>query len=540
MTVNRPRHSELSLAGRIARKRWVPFAASATAVVLTAGAIATAGGGAAGAASAPQAQSVGNFLDAALGGKPIDQLAKLEYATATAPGTTSAQNPLNATVLNAINLPLTGALQFPKLAGADLGVLNQVAVAHKDGSSYGASGAVLNSGGVSIGGNNSAFPDVATVDLCASALSGSACGSGPADAIGELKLSLGAVAGLASTPKGYGKDGSTNYAIAGVNLALKSPLLGQALGTVTGLVDNLVSQLTKALPGGVTLPTQCKLSGDLGNLPLENGAITLDASTGSLTFDLDKLLQQLIGKSLNDLPANTDLISFLLNYLTDPNGLAKGLTTVIDGLVGTLQGKFDACATALNNPVVTAVNGLLGTLTGIVNTLTSQVSSTVSGVVSALGGLDTSTLTGPLAKLLKSVVDIGINVQPNGKAGDFKSGLAATPKQGTAVIAGQTIVRAIEVDLLSGTSSSPAVALALGNAAAGPSTAPEAAPSSSAPSTPVPASSVPATNIPTGVPAGMASHGGSPALPLALAGLALMFAAGGAVAFKMRGRLNSH
>jgi hypothetical protein len=38
----------------------------------------------------------------------------------------------------------------------------------------------------------------------------------------------------------------------------------------------------------------------------------------------------------------------------------------------------------------------------------------------------------------------------------------------------------------------------------------------------------------------MASHGGSPALPLALAGLALMFAAGGAVAFKMRGRLNSH
>jgi hypothetical protein len=149
-------------------------------------------------------------------------------------------------------------------------------------------------------------------------------------------------------------------------------------------------------------------------------------------------------------------------------------------------------------------------------------------------------LTGPLAKLLKSVVDIGINVQPNGKAGDFKSGLAATPKQGTAVIAGQTIVRAIEVDLLSGTSSSPAVALALGNAAAGPSTAPEAAPSSSAPSTPVPASSVPATNIPTGVPAGMASHGGSPALPLALAGLALMFAAGGAAAFKMRGRLNSH
>src|SRR5438445_12708902 len=92
-----------SSSGRFGRSRWVPIAAATTAAALTAAAIATAGGGTAGAASAlPQAQSVGNFLDADLGGNPIDDVLKLAYATAKSPGTQSVQNPLDATVLNAI------------------------------------------------------------------------------------------------------------------------------------------------------------------------------------------------------------------------------------------------------------------------------------------------------------------------------------------------------------------------------------------------------------------------------------------------------
>src|SRR3954470_11917601 len=134
------------------RGRWVPLAAAATAATLTVAAVATAGGGAAGAATPPNAQSAGNFLDATLGGNPIDNIAKLAFARAQNPGNVTDQNPLDVTVLHALNLPLTGALQLPKLLGIDLGAANQTALAKSTGESRGSAGAVLNSGGVSVGG----------------------------------------------------------------------------------------------------------------------------------------------------------------------------------------------------------------------------------------------------------------------------------------------------------------------------------------------------------------------------------------------------
>jgi hypothetical protein len=181
---------------------------------------------------------------------------------------------------------------------------------------------------------------------------------------------------------------------------------------------------------------------------------------------------------------------------------------------------------------------LLATLQSAVTALTTTLATVVKPITDAVA---------PLLDALSGLIDIGINVQPNGPAGDFDTGLDATPKQGTPVVAGQTIVRAIEIDVLSAGSalngaaarkaSNPLVALALGNAAAGPSAAPTA---STTPATPSPSTSVPATNVPTGVPAGMGSPGGNPVLPITLLALGLMFAAGGAVAFKMRGRLNTH
>ncbi|MEP7178150.1 MAG: choice-of-anchor G family protein, partial [Pseudonocardiales bacterium] len=85
------------------------------------------------------AQSVGRFLDGAAGGSPIQNLVDLADARATSPGTQSAQNPLDATVLDALHVPLTGALQLPGGGVFQLGAANQVAVAHPDGFSYGAS-----------------------------------------------------------------------------------------------------------------------------------------------------------------------------------------------------------------------------------------------------------------------------------------------------------------------------------------------------------------------------------------------------------------
>ena len=412
-------------------------------------------------------------------------------------------------------------------------------------------GPSLNSGGISIGGDNTSFPTVASVDLCASALSGSSCGSQAADAIGELKLDLGAVAGLASTPKGYGKNGSTDYAIAGVDLSLDSPLLGQLLGTVGTTLTSIVTQVSGLLGQVAGLPAACNLVTGFGTIPLEGGAITLDATNGSLTISLDKLLAVLLdGTSINDLPANTDLLKYLLDYLADPNGLAKGLTDVVNGLTDPLKAKLDACADAFDSSdPIGQVVGLLKSLTDALDTGKTTIETTISGILSGLGGADASALLDPLSNLLQSVVDIGINVQPNGPDGTFDTGLDATPKQGTDVVADQTIVRAIEVDLLSGggvtpgavrraarKATDPAVALALGNAAAGPSTAPAVAPPSTTPST-----TVPATNIPTGVPAGMHETGGnSPVLPITLLALAVLFAGAGVASLKFRGRANTH
>ena len=138
--------------------------AAATAATVAVATIAVTGASSAG-ASAPFAQSVGRFLDGAVGTNPVQELVNLQDARATAPGTQSVQNPLNAELLGKLDLPLTGALQLPQLLGITFGAANQVAVAHDDGYSYGASGAVSNSGGVSVGGNNSAFPADATINL---------------------------------------------------------------------------------------------------------------------------------------------------------------------------------------------------------------------------------------------------------------------------------------------------------------------------------------------------------------------------------------
>lgn len=539
MTTDSTRHRAGSPIGRLARQRWVPFAAAATAAALTAGAIATAGGGAAGAATAPQAQSAGNFLDATLGGNPIDQLAALKYARAQAPGANGVQNPLDVTVLNAINLPLTGALQLPTLLGINLGAANQVAKANVDGSSYGAAGAVNNSGGVSVGGDNNAFPSNATINLSGSGIAGS---SGSAlDALGSVKVNLGAVSAIAQTPVGYAKTGTTQYKIADVNLQLASPLLGGLLGTVGNTLSSLLGTLNglvSQVGGAAGLPAACNLTTGLGtNVSLEGGAITLDATTGSLTISLDKLLKQL-GLDLNALPANTDLISLLVNYLTSPDGLAKAVQGLIDGLTDPLSAKFTACLTALQNSNPLA--GILLQLTNALNAGKTQLETAISGLVKQLGAAAGANPLAPLGDVLKKLVDIGVNVQPLVKSGDFTDKLADhTVKQNQTpppAVPYSTLVRAIEVNVLPQGNADGLLSLALANAAAGPSTAPPGAPST----TPAPPTTAPPTNVPTGVPAGAGTHGASPVLPLTLLLLGLMFAGGGAFAYRYRGALNRH
>jgi hypothetical protein len=542
MTVNSPSPD------RARRARWVPLAAAATAATLTLAAVATAGGGAAGAATAPNAQSAGNFLDATIGGNPIDNIAKLAFARAQNPGNVTDQNPLDVTVLNSINLPLTGALQLPQLLGITLGAANQVASAHSNGSGYGATGAVLNSGGVSIGGNNSSRPANASIDLTASGIAGNnpvpiPGGTGSADALGGVTASIGAVSSIARVPAfgpplakswlaSCSQDSATCYQIASVNLHLGSPLVGQLLGTVTGLLDSVLSSLSQ-LAGNVGLPAACSFNAGLGSISLENGAVVISAANASIDIHLKKLLETLLGKDLNALPANTDLMNFLLNYLTSPDGLAKGLQGVIDGITDPLSTKFTDCLTALQNSgPIGQVAGLLLQLTTALNNGKTQLVNTINQIVTALGNATGgNSPLAPIGDLLKKLLDIGVNVQPQVSSGDFNTNLSTLPKQGMTPppVPYQHTVRAIEVQLLGG-----GVTLALANSSAGPSHGPVVC------CAPPPTTSVPPTNIPTGVPAGQGTHGGSPTLPIVLLALGLMFVAGGVVSYRMRGHLNRH
>ena len=466
------------------------------------------------AASAPLAQSVGRFLDGSLAGHAIQQLADVKDARAVAPGTQSVQNPLDVTLLSKLELPLTGALQLPQLLGITLGAANQVAVAHDDGYSYGASGAVANSGGVSVGGNNNAFPASATVKLSASSIAGNSGvpvpGGTTADALGEVDLTVGAVSALASTPVGVNKGSSTQYNIAGLGITAQSPLLGQVLGSAGTLLGNLLSALKL-----LGLPQSCPLAnGDLPNLSLENGAITLSASTGGLTIDLEKLLQNL-NLDINALPANTDVIDLLINYISSPTGLAAGLANALNGVFTGptgLKAQFDQCAPTALKSGVDALFDALGTLEKGLSTLLGKLQ--LPSGKSALA---------PLGDVLKKLVDIGVNVQPNGPSGTFTDALQATPDQATPVVPGQTVVRAIEVNVLGAKLAS----LALANAAAGPSSA--APPSSSV------SPSSTSTVLPTGVPAGFDKQSSSTA-PLLLLVVGLFLAGGGAMAFRLRGR----
>jgi hypothetical protein len=537
------------------------------ATALTAAAIVTAGGGAAGAAEALNAQSVGRFLDGSAGGQPIQSIVDLKDARATAPGTQSTQNPLEADLGGQVPVDLTGKLQLPSNGLGEFGAVNQVAVAKTDGYSYGASGAVSNSGGVSVGGNNSKYPSSASITLDATSFQDSSPvtipggGDSTAAALGGLTASVTGVAALAKTKVG-GDAVTPVYSIADLTLGLQSPLVGQLLGQVTGaLSTGLGTLLTTATGGQVTLPAACTFAAFSSEISLEGGAVTIDPTTGAITISVAGLLDQ-AGLDLNNLPANTDLLSYILNYLSSPSGLAQSLSDLIGGLTGTgntFLAKFTACGTAITGD--SSLANLATALTSQLNTaktsFQTQVTSTVNGLASQAGASPLA----PLADGIANVLDIGVNIESGpGKAADNKdapytSKLKATPDQATAVVKGQTLVRAIEIDILNAAQQAPtpnsashrqiagkavagrplaqaaagdpAAVLALANAAVGPSAA--AAPTTAA-------TTAAGSDLPTGVPAGQGTpHHGTPILPLLLVLLGVVLAGGATVVVRKRG-----
>jgi hypothetical protein len=532
------------------RSRAVRAVAVGATLSVAATAVALAGAGPAAAATTPYAQSVGRFLDGSAGGRPIQSIADLKDARATAPGSPSQQNPLAADLGGQAEVPIGHALQLPGGGAFHLGAVNQVAKAHNNGAAYGASGAVSNSGAISSGGNNNAYPADAKIDLSDQSLGsvgipglpklpgvpGVPGGSQPA--LGGVSADIGAISAVARTKAG-GTFATPRYKIASLALVLNSPALAALLNQLAqggqqlqGALDTIEAALKKTgLP--VTFPSQCQP--DLGSLPatitLDHGAVVVDPSTAAITVNLGALLRTL-GVKLNSLPPNTDLLAYVLNNLG--RILSHGLAHVVNGLINPIKNLGTSCTDALSKlPGIGAlIKTLISSLTTGQATLEKQLQA-VADQLSAAGAPGLKQLTDNLAK----VIALGVNVQQGtfplssepSPTYKFTSALVSTPDQATATVPGQGVVRALEIDI----AGSQGAALALGNAAAGPSSSPAPVPTSSVP----PTGGVPSTQIPTGVPAGAAAdNGGSSALPLIVLLVVLTVGGGGAVAFRSRGR----
>ncbi|TAM90995.1 MAG: choice-of-anchor G family protein [Jatrophihabitans sp.] len=536
------------------RSRKVRVLAAACAAAVSLAGVSFLGGSGATAATTPDAQSAGNFVDALLGGQPLDSVLKLDFAQASAPGATSTQNPLDVTALDAVNLPLTGALQLPQILGISLGAANQVALARTDGQSFGGAGAVSNSGGVSVGGAPASQPPAggASIDLTAAGLAGNnpvpvPGGTSTAAALGGVTVQVGAVDSVARTPA-YGPAlgagwpanctdaSSTCYRIAGLDLSAASPLLGgtlaQVLTSLNGTLSAVVGTLTTAVGASGPLPAACTVTAPATlSLPaLEGGSITV-GTDGTIAVSLDKLLT-FLGLDINDLPPNTDLLDYLLTWITSPAGLNQALQDAVNGLLAPLQQKFSACLTGLqNDPVIGGVAGLLNTLTGDLTTGQTQVGTTISDLVTAIAAAGGANPLAPIATALKQLVDLGVNVQPTAgppARNPFTSKLNSLPKYNMTppAVPYANVVRAVEIHLIG----DPAAVIGLANSAAGPSS-PAAPPSSS-----VAAAETAAANaVPNAVPAGQAVHG-NPVAPIVLLIVGLALAAAGGVAWRLHGR----
>ncbi|RFA18975.1 hypothetical protein B7R23_13300, partial [Subtercola boreus] len=375
----------------------------------------------------------------------IASLAPAYRANPSQPGTQS--NPLDATVLNALNVDLGGGVQlFGPNGVIGVGAAGQYAKDTADGTAYASSGAIASDGSIAVGPSGSTadgFIDV--TQLLANAGLSPATG----DLISQLRVELGAVS--ASATQAPGAAPSSDYQIAGGKLIVKSPVLATLtdslntdLGTLStnvngiagptgslgsalsGVADGVVAPLGTALGGvsgglvtvdnvsltaGLTVDLQAALSA-VTTAPLvsTDGATTIDLSTGTITIDLAELHGHTDG-TLNDLAPNTELLSgtVIRNALND--SINSALNQIPALLVTTVNNTIDNATLTLH---LTADAGLdLGLTTVPLANIDAVITGTVGGFLGAAGStppvVDASGTTAlgliPVGDLLTPIVN---------------------------------------------------------------------------------------------------------------------------------------
>jgi len=405
-------------------------------------------------ATAAPAASVGQgrFLSGSALGLDLDDILTVTPADARNTGgeTVTDVHPLDVTALNAVNVNVGNGLNLLGENGIlTLGAVNQYAAANADGSSTAASGAVTNTGGIGVGGQDGVPQANASF-----ALSG-LIGEDLSGALADLDLEVGAVSATAAQAAGPDGAQTGDYGIEDLDLTLTSPALSDTVtdlrGTLAGLqptVDNLTN-LLQALGGlgGVVqvsgIPNLVTVLDSATNVTSADGSITANLQTGAITIDVPAVLAT-AGLDLNDLPPNTDLTPYITNALTTQ--LLPAITTALQGVVTQLTNSLQNLTVTLAGIPLPA-----GQVLPIVNPVLAQVVAPINAVISGLG----TTVITPLADALTDVVSLQGNVQETA-GGVFTQ-------------------RALRVGLLP-TAATPAAVVNLASAAVGPNAGPLAVP----------------------------------------------------------------
>jgi hypothetical protein len=325
----------------------------------------------------------------------------VDPGTADSQGDDAYVNPLDVSLVNAVNLSLGNFLTFP--LDTDAGVVNSYAQARDTGRSVGASGAVNDTGGVQLTpvAPGSQPPTLATIELgtILSAITGNGSGGGIAG-LTDASLEVGAFASTASLDAcavewtGSIYDNlAREYLVAALDLNVDSPLVGalasdaqNMLGGVETRVEALAG--TPGLVASVTAGVTRLVSGLLGTLRLGSVSVNnLDVTLNLAAVDalLDDTISDDAGIVAIDLATGrvgVDLAGLLgrVNGTSGVNGLAPNTQLLVNAAV----------VTALTGAVTQALNTWVGDLTAALSTALQVMTVSASVRVNLLGALGTN------------------------------------------------------------------------------------------------------------------------------------------------------
>jgi len=339
-------------------------------------------------------------------------------------GAAPATSTINAELLDQLVAADLGGISLETgLDGLGVGALSGFASTPEPTNAIAASGAVTSDGSIAVDGSTTT--GFASVDLT-SALAD--LGLGTEGVVNDLSLELGALASRAEETEGAVES---QYALAGAQLSIDSPTVGDlsesldfavadinadvngllsgdgsvqsALDTVTvdtieiGLGDSL--GILEVDLGSPQLAATADVSGAVNEVlaaPLvsESGLVSIDLSSGEVLIDL----AQLHGGNLNNLPANTTLLSpveveristeatALLGELTD--NLTTGVNTSIENtaVTLTLDPELSALAGVVDGDLSVEIETTIAQLLAGDGAISSEAID-VDGEVTLLGGI---------------------------------------------------------------------------------------------------------------------------------------------------------